>query len=124
MKRFLIAAIVLCCMQSGSAQLTADNILKQAGLKMTGGVKIFEKRYLYLYVMIVSLGAALFCLQMFAALNPYVLFVLAGFVSLALLRFSQSKLDVFATFPEIAKIPLATKILGIRPAIHSDANQV
>lgn len=97
-----------------SGSMILHNILKQAGLKYLGGLRIFDMKYLSVYFLILGSGIGLFIMERFLDWNPYVFIALAGIVSFMVLRLSQEKLDVERTFPELLKLPLMDKILGVR----------
>lgn len=96
-----------------AGSMIVHNIFKQAGLKYLGNLKLIETSYLPIYFMIFGGGIGLFLLQLFVQPHIFIMFAIAGLYSLALLRMSQSKLDVQTTFPELLKIPFMDKLLGI-----------
>ncbi len=93
------------------------NILKQAGLGFGTGIKLFEQRYLKIYVSIVIaaiglLAAQLVLGQVAGGWSGYIGFVLAVGISLLVLMLNRRSLNVGQTFPELLRFPLARRLFG------------
>jgi O-antigen/teichoic acid export membrane protein len=99
-----------------SATLVAHNVLKQWGLHRYTGVSLFSRRYLPTYALLFSSAGALFALQMLARPSLWAAFALSGAVGLLVLWRARRTLELGATFPELARIPiLRTAFAGSRP---------
>jgi O-antigen/teichoic acid export membrane protein len=90
------------------------NTLKQAGLKLASGIKIFDWHYFSYYLVITFAALGLFFCQRYLTDNIFILVGLVGMVSLAVLKLTQSKLNVNETFPEIMKLPLMKYIFSTK----------
>ena len=99
---------------STAGTMIVHNILKQAGLKYLGGLRIFDMKYLSLYFLILGFGLGIFLMPLLFDIHPYIQFAIAGLLSFAVLRLCQEKLDVEATFPELLRLPFMDKILGVK----------
>lgn len=95
-----------------TSSMVIHNILKQAGLKLASGLRVFDWHYLSFYIIITVAALIVFLAQMFLTDNVYVLGALVGIVSLTVLKLTASKLKVEETFPEIYKLPLMKYIIG------------
>lgn len=96
-----------------TSTLIAFNILKQAGLRLGTGISLFHRRYLGVYLTIALSALGLLLVQIIAAPSFYISFVLAGFVSLLVLRLNRNSLQVEQTFPELLRFRLARRLLGV-----------
>lgn len=94
------------------ATLVIYNLLNHAGLMFGTGINLFQRRYLLVYASIAAAAGGLIALQ--TLLQPPVLLslVLAGCISLVLLRVNRAALDIENTFPELLRVPLLRPILG------------
>lgn len=97
-----------------TVSMVVHNILKQAGLKLASGIKIFDWRYFSYYVVITLAALAIFLCQVLVSENVYVLTTLVGVVSLLVLKLCGKKLNLEETFPEIAKLPLVKYVFKKR----------
>jgi O-antigen/teichoic acid export membrane protein len=92
--------------------LILHNGLKQWGLRRGTGISILDPRMRRTYGSVLLgtllLGAVNLALQP----NVVVALVLAAIVSLAVVRFNRSELQVAETFPELSRIPLLGRILS------------
>jgi O-antigen/teichoic acid export membrane protein len=98
--------------------MIVHNLLKQGGLGFGTGIKIFDWRYLKMYLGIVVASAVLLALQLFIRRavpewSAYLGFALAGAASLLVLAINRKALNVGQTFPELLKIPLARRFFGV-----------
>ena len=96
-----------------AASMIVHNLLKQLGLKYLGGMKFFEASYFPIYAMIFGSAVTLFLVQSVWQPNILVMFGAGALVSFVLLRASNRILDIQATFPELLKLPLMGKVLGV-----------
>jgi O-antigen/teichoic acid export membrane protein len=89
------------------------SVFKQAGLRITAGLRIFERQYLsiYLYLLLGALGV--FLIQHLASFEIYVLLPLAVIVFFIVFKLCQGKLKVEETFPELSRIPVMRFILNL-----------
>ncbi len=94
--------------------MIVHNILKQAGLRMASGMRIFEWKYLSFYLIILVGGFGLFLIQYFLTMNVFVAGGLAAAVSCIIFMITRSKLDVEETFPELLKLPLMKKVFSTK----------
>ncbi|MGH2708294.1 MAG: oligosaccharide flippase family protein, partial [Actinomycetota bacterium] len=95
-----------------SGTLVAHNLLKQAGLRLGTGIALFQRRYLRVYLS-VGLGAAgLGAVQLLVS-SVYVGIALAGVASFLVLHLNRDLLRVHETFPELLRLPLARRLLGV-----------
>ena len=92
--------------------LVLHNFLKQAGLLLGTGVRLFRGRDLAVYASI-ALGAG-FLLALQVLLSPPVLvgFAAAAVVSLGVVAFSRKSLRAGETFPELMRFRVARLIVG------------
>jgi O-antigen/teichoic acid export membrane protein len=92
--------------------LLGHNVLKQWGLRRGTGISVLDPQSRRTYGSVV-LGALVLGAINLALQPPVVVaIVLAGIVSLALVVFNRSELQVAETFPELSRIPLLGRILG------------
>lgn len=92
--------------------LIAFNIFKQAGLLLGTGISLFHRRYLKLYLSIALGALGLLLVQWLTSAPVYVSILLAGLVSLLLLRLNRESLNVEQMFPELLRFPLMGRVLG------------
>ncbi|MFQ5856331.1 MAG: flippase [Anaerolineae bacterium] len=92
--------------------LVAHNILKQAGLALGTGIRLFDRRYLKVYASITSAALGLLLVQGVTSAPFYVSFVLAIVTSLLVLRLNRESLDIEHVIPELLRFPLARYLLG------------
>jgi len=95
-----------------AATLIVHNILKQAGLALGTGIRLFDRRYVPVYASIAVATAGMLVMQVGWGPPMVVSFAAAALISLALLRFNRRLLDVEETLPEIMRIPLAGRLLA------------
>jgi hypothetical protein len=86
------------------------NLLKQGGLLLGTGISILDRRYRGMYVSVLLATALLVIAQIFFS-SIILSFVLAGVVSLAVLRFNRHLLDAKNTFPELMKFRIVRWLL-------------
>ena len=93
------------------ATLVVHNILKQAGLRF-GGIRVFEWRYLRVYLAIVVGALALWGVQEVATPSFVISLVLAGLVSAVIFRVGRTELEIGEVFPELLRLPLVGRVFG------------
>jgi O-antigen/teichoic acid export membrane protein len=81
------------------------NILKQAGLVLDTGIKIFDWDYLRVYAIIILGAVGLLLVQVFLSPPTYAGFAVAALVSVLVLKVNGRELDLASTFPELLRIP-------------------
>jgi O-antigen/teichoic acid export membrane protein len=91
--------------------MVAYNILKQVGLRLGAGLRIFDWHYLSFYLMLAAGAVGLGLLQLVALRSIWVAVPAAAAVSLAVVWFSKQKLHVEETFPELLRLPLVGRFL-------------
>jgi O-antigen/teichoic acid export membrane protein len=89
------------------------NIFNHAGLLLGTGINLFERRYVLVYVSILLASFALITFDSIFHANIFISLLVAGVVSLGLLRFNRKTLDVKNTFPELLRMPLLRPILEV-----------
>lgn len=92
--------------------LIVYNLLMQIGLRPMADFRIFDRRYMPVYLTIAVGAAGLFVVQSFTSVNFYVALMLAGCVSLLVLAVSKRRLGIADTFPELLRLPLMRLILA------------
>ncbi len=97
---------------AAAGAMVLHNLLKQAGLRLASGLRIFDRQYLSFYLLIASSALGLFIVQQIISSNIFVAVPLAALVSILVLAVARRKLDVADTFPELLKIPGMRLIFG------------
>jgi O-antigen/teichoic acid export membrane protein len=92
--------------------LVLHNFLKQGGLLLGTGVRLFRGRDLAVYVSIAVAAIFLLALQLFVAPPAIVAFAVAALVSLAVIAFSRKSLRAGEMFPELMRFRVARLIAG------------
>jgi O-antigen/teichoic acid export membrane protein len=92
--------------------LLGHNVLKQWGLRRGTGISVLDPHSRRTYGSILLGSLALLAVNVLLSPPVFVAFALAGVVSLAVVRFNRSELQVAETFPELSRIPLIGRILG------------
>lgn len=95
-----------------AATIVAHNILKQAGLLLGTGVRLFRVRDVGVYASIAVCAGLLLLVQLLLSPPAYVAFALAVLASLAVVAFSRKSLRAAQTFPELMRFRLARVIAG------------
>lgn len=93
--------------------MICHNVLKQAGLLLGTGVRLFEWRYLRVYAVLVTAAVVLFLVQWLVAPSAPLTLVLAALATWVVFRATRTLLDLERTFPEILRIPLVRRVLGV-----------
>jgi uncharacterized protein YjbI with pentapeptide repeats/O-antigen/teichoic acid export membrane protein len=81
------------------------NILKQAGLVLGTGIKIFDRDYLRVYAIIILGALGLLLVQVLVSPPVFAGFAVAALASVLVLKFNGRELDLASTFPELLRIP-------------------
>lgn len=88
------------------------NTLKQFGLGLGTGVRLLDRDYYRVYVIIALGAAALLLLQLATALPWYGSIALAAVASLVVVVLNRESLNVEDTFPELLRLPLVPYLFG------------
>ena len=83
--------------------ITAYNVLKQAGLGLDTGVRLFDWFYARIYLLIVVFAAALMLIQVTTRAPILLSGTLAAAMALVLVALSARHLELSATFPEATR---------------------
>jgi O-antigen/teichoic acid export membrane protein len=99
------------------ATMFLHNILKQAGLVFGTGIKLFERRYLTIYISIMVAALGLLAVQLVLGQVAgqwagAIGLAFAMIASLLVLLLNRKSLNVGQTFPELLRFPLARRLLG------------
>lgn len=95
-----------------AATLIVYNLLMQVGLLPTSNFRIFDRRYLPVYLSIALSAGGLFLVQWFQSMSFYVALFLVSGMSLLILSMTKKKLKIAEMFPELLKMPLMRLILA------------
>jgi len=95
-----------------SSTLVLHNILKQAGLSLGTGVRLFERSELNVYVTIGCAAGLLLAIQLLLSPPAFVGFALAALASIAVLALSRRSLRAAEMFPELMRFRLVRLIVG------------
>jgi O-antigen/teichoic acid export membrane protein len=103
----------------GAAMTTAGsmivhNILKQFGLRLISGVKMFDKTFLGYYVLLYGLAFMVLLIQLFFDLNIIASLIIVSVVSALVFHQSKHHLNMEENFPELMKLPLLKQLFGSR----------
>ncbi|HEY7560682.1 MAG TPA: flippase [Gaiellaceae bacterium] len=92
--------------------LVLHNFLKQGGLLLGTGIRLFRARDLAVYASIVVLAGLLLAVQLLLSPPPLVGFALATLASLAVFALGRKSLRAGDTFPELMRFRFARFIAG------------
>jgi len=87
-----------------SGTLIVRNIFTHAGLKMGSKIRLFDGKYLRLYLLITATAAGLLVLQTITSENVYLSLTFAVFLSVLVFVLSTDNLELKETFPELLEI--------------------
>lgn len=87
------------------------NVLLQLGLG-TSNLKVFDRRYLSVYLTIAFSALSLCVIQSFRSLSFWTAIPLAACVSLLVLAATKKKLSIAEVFPELLRIPVMKLIVA------------
>ena len=96
---------------ANSVTLVGQNVANQIGLRAGVGIRVFDRRGVPVYGMIVGAAAALTGFERLVAAPVLVDVAVAALLSLGLLVVNRRRLDIGATFPEIARLPVIGRLL-------------
>jgi O-antigen/teichoic acid export membrane protein len=91
--------------------LLLQNVLYQAGLRL-GGVRVFDWRCFRVYALVLLAAGALLVFESVTTAPLLLSLPLAALVSFLLIVLNRGALDVGGTFPELARLPLARRLLA------------
>jgi O-antigen/teichoic acid export membrane protein len=94
--------------------LVVHNLLKQAGLRLSGGIELYRRELTPIYGAIVGTAGLLFTFQQLVQPPLAVGLVLAGVASLIVLAVARPRLDIMDTFPELGRMPYVGRVLGAK----------
>ena len=97
---------------SATGAIALHNVLKQAGLRLISGVRLFEREYTTFYLVMAFSSVGLFLLR-FLKMGVWVDLLLAGLASLLVLVASRKALRIGYMFPEVQKIPLMRRFFVV-----------
>jgi O-antigen/teichoic acid export membrane protein len=92
--------------------LILHNILKQAGLLLGTGVRLFQRRDLAVYAAIALAASVLLAVQIIFSPPVYVGFAFAALASVAVVAVGRKSLRAAETFPELMRFRVARLIAG------------
>jgi hypothetical protein len=92
--------------------LILHNIFKQTGLFLFTDVRLFDRRYLRVYLLVALGAGGMLAVQWFAGTSVYIGIALAAVLSIGLLRMNRDLLNVEETFPELLRLPLMPLLMG------------
>lgn len=92
------------------ATLLAHNILKQVGLRFGTGIRLFEWRYLKIYLSLTAGTLTVLLIQWLTPLPMVADFIVAAAVSVLVVGMNRKALNVGETFPEVLRIPFVRRI--------------
>jgi O-antigen/teichoic acid export membrane protein len=95
-----------------SSTLVLHNLLKQAGLLLGTGVRLFQRRYVAVYTTIGLAAGLLFAVQLVVSPPAYVGFALAALASLVVIALTRGALRAAETFPELMRFRVLRLIAG------------
>jgi O-antigen/teichoic acid export membrane protein len=95
-----------------SSTLVLHNILKQAGLLLNTGIRLFRRADIAVYVSIAAAAGLILAIQLALSPPPIVGFTIAALASLAVLTYNRSALRAAETFPELRRFRLIRLIVG------------
>jgi O-antigen/teichoic acid export membrane protein len=89
------------------------NVFKQIGLRMATGVPVLARGYGLIYVSVVAGAGVVAAAQHGLGLSLLPGLLVAALVSVAVIAVNRGRLRAAATFPELARFPLARRVLGV-----------
>jgi O-antigen/teichoic acid export membrane protein len=97
---------------STCSTLILHNVLKQTGLLLFTDVRLFDRRYLRVYLLIAIGAGGMLATQWLASTSLYLGVAVAALLSIGLLRLNRDLLNVEETFPELLRLPLMPLLMG------------
>jgi O-antigen/teichoic acid export membrane protein len=95
-----------------ASTLILHNILKQAGLRLSTGISIFEWRVLRVYVVLTAAIAVLILLSLVVELDAVGQLAAAGAATAGVLYLNRDALRIADTFPAVRRLPFARHLFG------------
>jgi O-antigen/teichoic acid export membrane protein len=95
-----------------ASTLILHNILKQAGLRLSTGISIFDRSVLRVYVVLALAIALLVILSMLVELNAIGQLAAAGIATAGVLYLNRDALRIADTFPAVRRLPFARRLFG------------
>ena len=95
-----------------AATLIFHNLLKQAGLRLSTGISIFDWSVLRVYVVIAAALIALVLVSVVAELDVIAQVLATGAATAAVLLLNRDVLRIGETFPAIRRLPGAHRLFG------------
>ncbi len=92
--------------------MVTHNLLKQAGLRLGTGVRLFEWRYLRVYLSIAVAAGLLWAIPGTGTASIVASVVLAAAATIVIIRMNSELLDLHEMFPEVLKLPAIRWLLG------------
>lgn len=94
--------------------LIAHNVFTHVGLRFGTHIKLFQWRYLKVYLSIVLGALGLLLLQLMVSPTIYIGFPLAALLSVLVLVINRQELDIVQTFPELLRFSLVKRLLAMK----------
>ena len=92
--------------------LILHNILKQAGLRLSTGISIFDWSVMRVYVVLIAAIALLVVLSAMVELDPAGQLAAAVGATAGVLYLNRDALRIADTFPAVRRLPLARRLFG------------
>ena len=96
-----------------SATLVIHNVLKQWGLRHYTGIPFIDGERLALYAFLFGSAGLLLGLQFLLPVKLWVSVPIATIAGIAAIRVSHATLEIATTFPELGRIPLVRRLVGL-----------
>jgi O-antigen/teichoic acid export membrane protein len=95
-----------------TSTLILHNFLKQAGLLLGTGVRLFRRADIGVYVSIAAAAGLILVLQLAISPPAFVGFIVAALASLFVVSYNRSALRAAETFPELRRFRIVRLIVG------------
>lgn len=87
--------------------------LYQWGLHRATGISLLDRRYVAVYGSLIGAAVGMLLMQLLVSPPIWLSLPIVGAVSLALIRFHRSTLDILTIFPELRRVPLIGRLLSM-----------
>lgn len=94
-----------------STALVMNNVMYHIGLVRFTSTKIFETKYITLYLMIATVAISLGIAQLSFNFSIWIGLPIAAIISLIVLRLTANQLQVSDIFPELLKVPILKQFI-------------
>ncbi len=94
--------------------VVAHKVLIHAALLLDTGVKLFDPRYLGVYLTIGAATAFMVILQTLWGDSIPAMLAAVAIVPIALLRMNRRALEIGDAFPQLARVPLLRRVIGVK----------